>query len=231
MGQVFGRERRFQWMLGGLIGIMAALAVGWIAASGWLDPGDKGDRTSSLVTPTLAGAGARVFAVAAQESRVDFIVRVYGLELNGVFPVQEGTITLEPVGEQLRVLVRLDIHVDAVETANQAVSDLLRGIMATGDYPLAFYVATSQTLVPVTEEPVAFELTGDLEVHNVVAPHQMHVEAQLTGHVINALATSDLDLGQHGVALPPLVSGSTTIALTARLTAYEVDAPLDSGGG
>lgn len=215
--------RRRRVRVGVWVAIALALLIGAAALLGalWLDPGDKGDTSSSLSTPTSAGPGARVFIVSAAESQVDFVVRVYGLELKGVFPVQEGTITLEPVGDALRVLVRLDIHVDAVNTGNKQVDDLMRGIMATGDYPLAFYVATSQTLVPVTQEPIAFGLEGDLQVHNVAAPHAMHVEAQLVGHTINAVATSDLDLGQHGVTLPPLVSGSTTIALTARLVAHE----------
>ncbi len=201
----------------------AAVALG---SSVWLDPGDKGDTSTDLVTPTLSASGARVFDVAPDESRVDFVVRVYGLELVGVFPVDEGTITLEPAGDQLRVLVRLQIDVDHVATGNAQVDDLLRGVMETGDYPLAFYVATSRDRVPVTGDVITFDLVGDLDVHHVVAPHAMRVEAQLVGREIWAVATSDLDLAAHGVQLPAFASGSTTIRLTARLQAYEVEPPL-----
>jgi hypothetical protein len=92
--------------------------------------------------------------------------------------------------------------------------------MKTGDYPLAFYVAESSGLVPVTEEVITFMLEGDLDVHNVVQPHRMSVEAQAVGVEMWAIATSDLDLGLHGVEFPALIE-SSTIKLTARLWAYE----------
>lgn len=200
--------------------LLAAALLALLAAMTWLDPGSKNDRTTGLVTPTLAASGARVFAVAADESRVEFTASVRGVPLAGVFPVERGTITLEPVGDALRVLVALEIDVDSVETANAAISQVLRAAMATGDYPIAFYAATSRELVPVTEEEIAFVLDGELDVHNVAHPHAMDVRAQLVGGDMWAVATSALDLADHGVEFPAIF-GDTTIQLTARLQAHE----------
>lgn len=220
---MFNRRFRVIAVLVFVVGLGAVL-VTLSAVSQWLDPGSKGDVSTDLVTPTFAVDGVRVFKVASAESQVDFVVRAYGLELNGVFPVSEGTITLEPVGDALRVIVRLHIHVDAVQTGSDQVTALLRGVMATGDYPLAFYVASSRGLVPVTEEVITFDLDGDLDVHNVPNTHSMRVEAQLVGGDMWAVATSALDLSRHAVEMPALF-GSPTIELTARLKAYEIDAP------
>lgn len=189
-----------------------------------LDPGNKGDTTSDLVTPTFAADTALVFDVSPDESQVDFVTEVQGLELNGVFPVGGGTITLDPVGDELRVLVRLDILVDEVDTGSQPIDRVLRGAMKTGDYPIAFYVATSRDLVPVTEERITFDLDGTLEVNNTPYSHSMAVEAQLVAGNMWAIATSDLDLANHGVEFPALIDTST-IKLTARLQAYEVTNP------
>jgi len=210
--------RRIHLIAVALVGVLVALVLGVSAA---LDPGNKNDRSTGLVTPTLATDGARVFAVAADESRVEFTAAVRGMSLAGVFPVEKGTITLEPVGDQLRVLVSLEINVNGVETANPALAPLLRAAMDTGDYPIAFYVAMSQGLVPVTEEEIDFALDGELDVHNVSRPHAMQVRAQLVGGDMWAVATSPLDLGEHGVEFPAIL-GSTAIELTARLQAYEV---------
>ncbi|HML21021.1 MAG TPA: YceI family protein [Aggregatilinea sp.] len=188
--------------------------------SWWLDPGDKDDRTTDLVTPTLTAQTARVFAVDAEASRVDFVAEVRGVQLKGVFPVEAGTITLEPVDQDLRVLVQLNIDVDHVDTGNAAVDQILRAAMATGDYPIAFYVATSQGLVPVTEEPVSFVLDGTLDVHNVEHAHTMTVDAQVVGPEMDAIARSDLDLANHGVEFPAIF-GSTAITLEAHLSAHE----------
>jgi len=201
--------------------VSLGIAAAWVIFSQWLDPGDKGDTSTDLVTPTIAAQTARVFDVSPDESQVDFITQVRGIELSGVFPVDAGTITLEPVGDELRVLVRLNIDVDHVDTGQPAIDRVLRGAMSTGDYPLAFYVASSQGLVPVTEEEIGFTLTGDLEVHNVTDEHVMTVSAQLVGHDMWAVATSDLDLANHGVNFPSFF-GTTIIQLTARLQAYEV---------
>jgi polyisoprenoid-binding protein YceI len=204
--------------------VVCVLVIGTVTvvSSQWLDPGDKGDTSTDLMTPTLSTANARVFDVSPEESQVDFVTHVYGLALSGVFPVTEGTITLEPEGDALRVLVRLNIHVDAVDTGNGQVDDVLRGVMETGDYPLAFYVASSRALVPVTGEVIEFDLDGDLQVHNVAQPYSMHVTAQLISGDMWAVAVSDLDLANHEVEMPSFV-GSTTIELTARLQAYEAE--------
>ena len=205
-------------------GVLIAGAAFVLWAGGWLDPGDKGDTTSQLATPTPSTNEALVFAVAPDESKVEFITHVLGLKLTGVFPVKEGTITLVPVSaDDWRIQVRLDIRVNDVETGNAQVDALLRGVMETGDYPLAFYVASSRDLVPVTHEVVQFVLDGDLQVHNVARPHAMDVTAQWTDGEIWAVATSELDLADHGVEMPPL-TGSSVIELTARLQAYLVDA-------
>jgi polyisoprenoid-binding protein YceI len=203
-----------------LIAVLIVITAASVAFSQWLDPGNKGDTSTDLVTPTIAAASARMFDVLPDESHVDFTVEMRGLTLDGVFPVQAGSITLEPVGDQLRVIVQLDIDVDNVETGNAGVNQILRATMATGDYPIAFYVATSHDLVPVTEEVIAFTLHGELDVHNVDAPHNMAVQAQLVGHKMWAVATSDLDLGQHGVEFPSFM-GSTVIQLTANLQMVE----------
>jgi len=203
------------------LALLAITVVLVVALARWLDPGDKNDRTTVLVTPTRAARSARVFAVAPEESRVDFVTEVRGVELNGVYPIERGTITLEPVGDALRVLVSFTIHVDAVDTGNAGVNQVLRAAMETGDYPLAFYVATSREPVPVTEDEITFTLDGDLEVHNVAHPQTMDVRAQLVGGDMWAIATSDLDLANHGVTFPSFI-GSTTIRLTARLQAYEI---------
>lgn len=213
------------------IGLVAALFIlaGIVGITVWqqLDPGSKHDTSTDLVTPTLSTRNVLVFSVSPQESKVDFTTEVRGVTLQGVFPVEEGTITLEPVGDQLRVLVQLNINVDAVKTGNTMVDRVLRVAMATGDYPIAFYVATSHDLVPVTEQEIAFTLDGDLEVHNVTHAHSMAVKAQLVKGSMWAVATSDLDLSNHGVEFPSFV-GSTIIKLTARLQAYEVK---DGGTG
>jgi hypothetical protein len=204
------RRRLF---IGFAIIILVLIVTVTTVFSQMLNPGHKGDTSTDLVTPTLSAATARVFNVAPQESQIDFGTDVHGISLKGVFPVEEGTITLEPVGSELRVLVRLNINVDAVTTGNVAVDRVLRAAMATGDYPIAFYVATSRDLVPVTEEPIEF-----------VLEHSMAVSAQLVGGDMQAVATSDLDLADHGVEFPAII-GSTTITLTARLRAYEVENP------
>lgn len=204
----------------GLI-VLLALGAGGLL---WLtNPGDKGDTTTGLLTPTLAPADmqpVRVFDVSPAESTVEFSTEVRGIRVEGVFPVAAGTITLEPAEDALLVHVYLEIAVDEASTGNALVDRTLRAAMATGDYPLAFYVATSRGTVPVTEDVVTFTLDGDLDVHNVAQAHRMAVEAQLVGGDLWAVAISDLDLGQHGVEFPAIF-GSTTIALTARLQAYE----------
>lgn len=212
---------RRRLLLGFVILVMLIFAAAWVAVSQWLDPGDKGDTSTDLVTPTIAAQTARVFDVSPDESQVDFVTQVRGIEVSGVFPVEAGTITLEPVGDELRVLVRLDIDVDHVDTGQPAIDRVLRGAMSTGDYPLAFYAASSQGLVPVTEDEIEFMLTGDLEVHNVTDEHGMSVSAQLVGGDMWAVATSELDLANHGVNFPSFF-GTTVIQLTARLQAYEV---------
>ncbi len=203
-----------------LIAVLIMITAASVAFSQWLDPGDKGDTSTDLVTPTIAAESARVFDVVPEESKVNFTVEMRGITFDGVFPVQEGSITLEPVGDQLRVIVQLDIDVNAVETGNPGLNQILRATMATGDYPVAFYVATSHDLVPVTEAEIAFTLDGELEVNNVAAAHAMTVKAQLVDHNMWAVATSDLDLGLHGVEFPSFM-GSTVIKLTARLQMVE----------
>lgn len=204
--------------------LLALLAAGMVVAAAgaalWLDPGDQDDRTTDLVTPTPGPEAARAFMVEVEASRVDFVTRVRGVALRGTFPVAGGTITLEPVGEALRVVVGLEIDVDRVETGNAAVDQVLRAALATGDYPIAFYVATSEELVPVTEEVIAFAIDGMLDVHNVAQPHRMAVEAQAVGAEMWAVARSELDLGQHGVQFPAII-GDTVITLEAHLTAVE----------
>ena len=210
-----------------LLLLLVVLVGVLLVTSRWLDPGDKDDRTTDLVTPTLAASTARVFTVDASSSRVDFVAEVRGVQLKGVFPVEAGTITLEPVDEDLRVLVQLNIDVDHVDTGNAAVDQVLRVGMATGDYPIAFYVATSQDLVPVTEEPVSFTLDGTLDVHNVEHAHSMSVDAQVVGSDMDAVARSALDLADHGVQFPAIF-GSTAIALEAHLVAQEGDVPAET---
>ncbi len=207
-----------------VLAVMVLILVGtWGIVWQSFDPGHKHDTSTDLMTPTLSTRNALVFEVSPEESEVDFVTEVRGVSLHGVFPVEEGTITLEPVGDQLRVLVRLNIDVDSVDTGSTMVDRVLRAAMATGDYPIAFYVASSRELVPVTEERISFILDGDLEVHNVAHAHSMSVNAQLIKSHMQAIATSDLDLAEHGVEFPAIV-GSTVIKLTARLQAYEVPA-------
>ena len=214
--------RRFRLLAGLALVALSLLATVSVVVSLALDPGDKHDTSTDLVTPTLAAQTARVFDVLPDESQVDFLTEVRGIELEGVYPVEDGTITLEPVSGELRVLVRLNINVDQVSTGNPAVDLVLRSAMATGDYPLAFYVATARDLVPVTEEVISFVLDGNLEVHNVPHAHSMAVRAQLVGGNMWAVATSDLDLANHGVEFPSFI-GSTVIKLTARLQMRETE--------
>ena len=217
------RGRRAVLAAMGFFGVLIVGAAFVMWAGGWLDPGDKGDTTNQLATPTPSTNEALVFAVAPDESKVEFVTHVLGLKLTGVFPVEEGTITLVPVSaDDWRIQVRLDIRVNDVDTGNAQVDALLRGVMETGDYPLAFYVASSRDLVPVTHEVVQFVLDGDLQVHHVARPHAMDVTAQWTDGEIWAVATSELDLADHGVEMPPL-TGSSVIELTARLQAYLVE--------
>lgn len=189
----------------------------------WFDPGNKHDISSDLETATITAQHVRIFSVSPSESQVDFVTEVRSLKIRGVFPVEGGSISLEPVGDQLRVHVYLEINVDEVEISDIA-KPFIRRAMETGDYPIAFYVATSRDLVPVTEEVITFVLDGELQVHNVTQPHSMDVEAQLVGNNMWAVATSDLDLAAHGVEFPAIF-GSSAIGLTARLFMHEADNP------
>jgi hypothetical protein len=211
------RTRRL--LVGFAILLIIILTVLVYALSFWFDAGNKHDTSSDLITATITAQHVRVFDVSAVESQVDFLTEVQGLTIEGTFPVQGGTISLEPVGDALRVHVYLEINVDDVKIAEIA-KPFIRHAMATGDYPIAFYVATSRALVPVTEEVITFVLDGELEVHNVAQPHSMDVEAQLVGEDMWAIATSDLDLGQHDIEFPS-VFGSSTIQLTAKLFMHE----------
>src|SRR5690606_41666203 len=90
-----------------------------LAVSGaLLDPGDRRDPEPDAPPAPLAPQAppARAFTVDPAASRVDFTAQVAGVALNGVFPVQSGTITLEPVEEMLQVHVSLQIGVDGLET-------------------------------------------------------------------------------------------------------------------
>ena len=217
------RYRRWPIWLIVLLALLLVFGAAGIIYFAGLDPGSEGNTSSGLVTPTIEAEQARVFAVAPDESRVDFTANILGLTLDGVFPVEGGIITLVPEGDELRVVVSLDINVDAVETGREEINTILRDAMKTGDNLLAFYVATSRELVPVTEEVITFVLDGTLEVNGVPAAHAMDVEAQLVGGDMWAVATSNLELANHEVELPAFISGSTTITLTARLQAYETE--------
>lgn len=211
-----------------LVALASSLAVLMIVAGHLLDVGDRRDTTSNVTPATLAPQSLppRVFEVDPAASKVDFTAQVAGVALDGVFPVRGGTITLEPVEQQLQVHVALEIDVDGLATGNAVFDRALRAALASGDYPLAFYVASSEGRVPVTEEPVSFTLTGDLQLHNVMQPHPMRVDAQLTGAHLNAVATSTLNLADHGVALPALL-GSPQIELRAEIAAVEASATPD----
>lgn len=213
------RNRRRRAVLVAGMAALAAILAGVAVYAQMIDPGDKGDQSTDLVTPTLAAQAVRTFDVLPDRSQVDFVTDVRGVPVEGMFPVKGGTITLEPEGDALRVHVYLEIDVDQVKTSD-LVTPVLRGAMKTGDYPVAFYVAESRDRVPVTEEEISFDLDGELDVHNVPAPHSMTVRAQLVGGDMWAVATSDLDLANHGVEFPALI-GNSTIQLTARLEAVE----------
>lgn len=202
---------------------VAIIVVPIAVFSLWLDPGHKHDTSTDLVTPTMHAQHIRVFEVSPTESQVEFATVVRGITIQGVFPVDGGTITLEPVGEELRVHVYLEINVDEVEIADIA-RPFIRRSMETGNYPVAFYVALSQELVPVTEEVITFALEGELDVHNMPHDHVMNVEAQLIGRDMWAVATSELDLAAHDVEFPAIF-GSSAIELTARLFMHEIEAP------
>lgn len=214
-------RRRRAVLVTGLAALLAIL-VGVVVYAQVIDPGDKGDTSTGLVTPTLAAPVARTFDILPDRSQIDFVTEVRGVPVEGVFPVKTGTITLEPAGDALRVHVYLEIDVDGVTTSALA-APVLRGAMKTGDYPVAFYVADSREPVPVTEEEITFLLDGELDVHNVAAPHSMTVRAQLVGGDLWAVATADLDLANHEVEFPPMI-GNSTIQLTARLEAVESQA-------
>jgi hypothetical protein len=218
MARMRGRRAVLVFGLAALVMILAGVVV----YAQVIDPGDKGDTSTGLVTPTLAAQAARTFDIQPDRSQVDFVTDVRGVPVEGVFPVKAGTITLEPEGGALRVHVYLEIDVDGVSTS-ALVTPVLRGAMKTGDYPVAFYVAESRGLVPVTEEEISFDLDGELDVHNVAAPHSMTVRAQLVGGALWAVATSDLDLAIHEVEFPAMI-GNSTIQLTARLEAVESQA-------
>jgi polyisoprenoid-binding protein YceI len=215
--------RRRRYLITGL-SIVLIVAVVLIVA--YIQLHAKGDqkKTSALPTPTFETRIARTFGIAPDESQVDFTTQVNGITLEGVFPVTEGRITLVPEGTELRVLVDLTINVDGLSTGSPLVDTVMRQIMksrGTGDtFPLSFYVGESEGLVPVTEEPIEFTLDGELQLHGVVAEHSMHVNAQLIGQDMTAVATSDLDLANHGIEISEPFE-SSTIQLTARLKAYE----------
>lgn len=204
-----------------LLALTTLAAVILILAGHLLDTGDRRDTTPIITPPDVSGSSAaRVFEVDPAASRVDFTAQVAGLALKGVFPVRGGAITLEPVEQELQVHAALEIDVDGLATGNAVFDRALRAALTSGDYPLAFYVASSDGRVPVTEAPVAFMLTGDLQLHNVVQPHPMRVNARLTGAHLDAVAVSALNLAAHGVDLPALL-GSPVIELRAEIAAVE----------
>lgn len=205
-----------------LMALASVVAGLMILAGRLLDPGDRRDTTSNVTPATLAPQSPppRVFEVDPAASKVDFTAQVAGVALEGVFPVRGGTITLEPVEQQLQVHVALEIDVDGLATGNAVFDRALRAALESGDYPLAFYVAASDGRVPVTQERVVFMLTGDLQLHNVVQPHPMRVDAQVIGARLDAVATSTLNLEDHGVELPALL-GSPAITLRAVIAAVE----------
>jgi len=206
-----------------LVALASVVAGLMILAGRLLDPGDRRDTTSNVTPATLAPQSPppRVFEVDPAASKVDFTAQVAGVALEGVFPERGGTITLEPVEQQLQVHVALEIDVDGLATGNAVFDRALRAALESGDYPLAFYVAASDGRVPVTQERVVFMLTGDLQLHNVVQPHPMRVDAQVIGARLDAVATSTLDLEDHGVELPALL-GSPAITLRAVIAAVEI---------
>ncbi len=212
--------RRYQWLVASGI-VVLIIGIGAVIISNQiLDPGSKGDTSTDLRTPVVTIPPTYYFDVVPEQSHVDFTTEVTGLgTVEGVFPVEGGTIQLEPAGNELRVHVYLEIAVDRVE-ANGLVQLALRAAMKTGDYPLAFYVSESKELVPVTEEEIAFTLDGTLDVHNVEHAHTMTVRAQLVKGNMWAIATSDLDLADHAVEFPPPIE-SSTIKMTANLQAVE----------
>ncbi|HEX3050341.1 MAG TPA: YceI family protein [Aggregatilineaceae bacterium] len=216
--------RRYQWLVASGI-VVLIIGIGAVIVSNQiLDPGSKNDTSTDLRTPVVTIPPTYYFDVVPEQSHVDFTTEVTGLgTVEGVFPVEGGTIQLEPVGNELRVHVYLEIAVDRVE-ANGLVQLALRAAMKTGDYPLAFYVAESKELVPVTEEEIAFTLDGTLDVHNVEHAHTMTVRAQLVKGSMWAIATSDLDLADHAVEFPPPIE-SSTIKMTANLQAVETVKP------
>lgn len=205
-----------------LLALASLAAVLMILAGRLLDTGDRRDTSSDVTPATVAPQSPppRVFKVDPAASKVDFTAQVAGVALKGVFPVRGGTITLEPVKQELQVHVALEIDVDGLATGNAVFDRALRAALASGDYPLAFYVASSDGRVPITEEPISFMLTGDLQLHNVVQPHPMRIDAQLAGAHLDAVATSMLNLSDHGVELPALL-GSPQIELRAAITAVE----------
>ena len=84
-------------------------------------------------------------------------------------------------------------------------------------------MADSREPVPVTEEEITFLLDGELDVHNVAAPHSMTVRAQLVGGDLWARGDGGSRPGDHEVEFPPMI-GNSTIQLTARLEAVESQA-------
>src|SRR5690606_8567695 len=122
--------------------------------------------------------------------------------------------------DMLQVHVSFEIDVDGLSTSNALFDRALRAARASGDYPLAFYVAGSERLVPVTEARVALRLTGDLERHRGVRRPPLDESAPGACSALEALASSTPALARHGVELPAL-RGGPAIDLRAVIVAHE----------
>ncbi|GEM_PF-1129883 len=164
--------------------------------------------------------------VIPEESAVRFTAAALGgnIQVEGSYGVLGGEVVLRPEEGQLRIRALVLIDTPSVTVGNAVIDEALRLGMETTAYPIAIFDAASTTLVPVTEEPVAFTLAGTLTLHGQTQAVTMQVDpATVIDNHLNARATMAIDLSDFGIVLPEAVV-SSAIVLDVTLIADE-DAP------
>ncbi len=177
------------------------------------------------LTPTAVTA--TTLHVLAAESTVSFTAEALGgsIRVEGSYDVLGGHVILTPEEGQLRVAVLVLIDTPSVTVGTGVIDEALRLGMEANAFPVATFNAESTTLVPVTEEPVAFTLAGTLTLHGQTQPVTMSIgpATVIQGHM-DAAGVMDINLADFGIILPEAVV-SSAITLNVVLIADEQAPP------
>lgn len=178
-------------------------------------------------TPLPTEPSITTLHVYPAESQVGFTAKALGgsLEVEGSYAILGGYVTLTPEDGQLRIRAYLDIDTPSITVHNAVLDEVLRLGMEADAYPVAIFDATSTTLVPVTEEEVAFTLEGTLTLHGQTRPVTMTVDpATVIDNHLRSASRMTLDLAAYGISLPEAMVDST-IELDVHLVADETPPP------